>query len=379
MIRFGSMSFVLMLGAIQGGVVAAGLLRKNVNRRPNRLLAALVLVLALKLVPYIIGYAGFYNAYPWLDLAPFDMGLATGPLLYLYICSITLPDAAPRWKLHLVPPIAQFAIYCVLFAQPLKFKQWFETHIGTAFNTCETVLVVLSLSTYTYLTWRRYLQYEVWLKNQFGDPDAHRLRYLRTVLVPLSATLLAFVGAKVWGLCFRELNYFQMFPFYVMLTLTVYAFGFTAFQFAEIHFPVVLDPLPTKEIDWRAAADEYGRELAELSFWRDPQLSISLAAKALNTSETRLSKAINQGYEITFAEWINRHRITEVARRLSDPAEDLSIQELALECGFNSKASFNRWFRIVIGSTPTQYRDSARIGAANNADIPLPGNQESAS
>ena len=240
MIRFGSMSFVLMLGAIQGGVVAAGLLRKNVNRRPNRLLAALVLVLALKLVPYIIGYAGFYNAYPWLDLAPFDMGLATGPLLYLYICSITLPDAAPRWKLHLVPPIAQFAIYCVLFAQPLKFKQWFETHIGTAFNTCETVLVVLSLSTYTYLTWRRYLQYEVWLKNQFGDPDAHRLRYLRTVLVPLSATLLAFVGAKVWGLCFRELNYFQMFPFYVMLTLTVYAFGFTAFQFAEIHFPVVL-------------------------------------------------------------------------------------------------------------------------------------------
>jgi hypothetical protein len=50
-------------------------------------------------MPYVIGYAGFYDAYPWLSFAPFDLGLATGPLLYLYVRRLAMPALPPRWEL----------------------------------------------------------------------------------------------------------------------------------------------------------------------------------------------------------------------------------------------------------------------------------------
>ncbi len=57
-IRFGAPSIILLLGLVQGLAVSVGLLFKRTNRAANRFLAALIFVLSLKLVPYVIGYAG---------------------------------------------------------------------------------------------------------------------------------------------------------------------------------------------------------------------------------------------------------------------------------------------------------------------------------
>lgn len=45
-----------------------------------------------------------------------------------------------------------------------------------------------------------------------------------------------------------------------------------------------------------------------------------------------------------------------IKQRLDDgEAENFSILGIASDCGFNSKASFNRVFKKITGSTPSAY------------------------
>lgn len=72
MISFGRNSILLSIGTVHGLVLAALLLRAPVNRTANRLLAVLVTLVALRVLPYIIGFAGFYDMWPWLSFMPYE-------------------------------------------------------------------------------------------------------------------------------------------------------------------------------------------------------------------------------------------------------------------------------------------------------------------
>ena len=45
--------------------------RARGNRSAQRLLAVLLVVAVLRLMPYVLGFAGAYDAWPWLSFAPF--------------------------------------------------------------------------------------------------------------------------------------------------------------------------------------------------------------------------------------------------------------------------------------------------------------------
>ncbi len=58
----------------------------------------------------------------------------------------------------------------------------------------------------------------------------------------------------------------------------------------------------------------------------------------------------------TFSEFLNEYRVNEVKEKLK--TEDRSLQTIlaiALDSGFNSKASFNRVFKKHTGLTPSEY------------------------
>lgn len=74
----------------------------------------------------------------------------------------------------------------------------------------------------------------------------------------------------------------------------------------------------------------------------------------MNTSI--LSKAINQGFGKNFNDFVNEYRISEVKDRLGKSDLDrMTLLGIALDSGFNSKATFNRAFKKYTGMTPNQY------------------------
>jgi len=88
----------------------------------------------------------------------------------------------------------------------------------------------------------------------------------------------------------------------------------------------------------------------------DSKLSLHKLSSISKIPSNKLSFIINQKAEKNFYEFINGYRVEKVKERLkNDDLSLYSILGIAEECGFNSKASFNRIFKKNVGMTPTEF------------------------
>ena len=93
----------------------------------------------------------------------------------------------------------------------------------------------------------------------------------------------------------------------------------------------------------------------------DPDLKINDLAKLIDTPTHLLSEYINKKLNLNFFEFINQYRVYEFKQRVNNPQyEKYTLLAIALDVGFNSKASFNRIFKQQTKLTPSQYKNQNR-------------------
>jgi len=83
-------------------------------------------------------------------------------------------------------------------------------------------------------------------------------------------------------------------------------------------------------------------------------LSLSSFARDLDLPKAYVSQIINQGFGVSFKEWINNYRV-EMAVHLMKQQAQSSMIDIALNSGFNNKVSFYRSFKRVTGKSPSEY------------------------
>jgi YesN/AraC family two-component response regulator len=90
--------------------------------------------------------------------------------------------------------------------------------------------------------------------------------------------------------------------------------------------------------------------------YKDSSLTKERLANILDTNRAYLSQVINKHTRLSFNHYINRLRIEEVRRILSDPEDDTPLKAIASDTGFNNLATFYNAFQSVIGMPPSAYR-----------------------
>ncbi|HLL44842.1 MAG TPA: helix-turn-helix transcriptional regulator [Segetibacter sp.] len=97
--------------------------------------------------------------------------------------------------------------------------------------------------------------------------------------------------------------------------------------------------------------------LLDKGIYINSDLTLSQLSEKLGIPSYQTSELINRYYRGSFFDFINSSRIEEVKKRLTDPALlHFSILGIAMDCGFNSKSSFNTAFKKYTGMTPSEYR-----------------------
>nr|WP_321412319.1 AraC family transcriptional regulator [uncultured Carboxylicivirga sp.] len=90
--------------------------------------------------------------------------------------------------------------------------------------------------------------------------------------------------------------------------------------------------------------------------FQNNDLTLDLVAKETGILQRKITQIINEQFNCNFKTYINRIRINEAKRLLSQT--DLNIGEIAFKVGFNNQSHFNRVFKVETQMSPSEYRDS---------------------
>ena len=88
----------------------------------------------------------------------------------------------------------------------------------------------------------------------------------------------------------------------------------------------------------------------------NPDLNLSDLANSLDMNRAQLSQIINSGFQKNFNDFINEYRVNTFKEKLNlGEHEQLSLLGVAYDSGFNSKATFNRVFKKITQTSPSEY------------------------
>lgn len=97
-------------------------------------------------------------------------------------------------------------------------------------------------------------------------------------------------------------------------------------------------------------------------FYRNDDASLTKLADKLGVTNHHLSQVLNDSLKISFQDLIARYRIREACQLLRDESnEQVKIENIATQVGYNSKSAFNTAFKRRTGQTPSEYRDSKDV------------------
>ena len=97
--------------------------------------------------------------------------------------------------------------------------------------------------------------------------------------------------------------------------------------------------------------------MVEHQTFKDSELSLPILARKLDLKPAELSKSIKAVKGVSFRDYLNGFRVNLIKEKMeSADLRHLTLYGLALECGFNSEASFYRIFRKLEGQSPKAHQ-----------------------
>ena len=91
----------------------------------------------------------------------------------------------------------------------------------------------------------------------------------------------------------------------------------------------------------------------------EANLTVDKLANQSHIPRHYLTQVFSEQLNKNFYLYINEYRINQVKQLLIDPTKkDMTLLDIAYECGFNSKSTFNSIFKKITDMTPTQYKKS---------------------
>ncbi len=373
---FNTSAVFLLVAAAQGVFLALVLCtHRRGNRRANRVLALLIFLFSLRLLETVGYWTKYLLVIPHVWLTTAALQFLFGVLLYFYAKILTARNFKfqPRAVWHLLPFVLQTAWLTRFYILPRATKLailekyiFVDNPSSTWFYFLLALAQILHMLIYTGLTLRVLSEHSAKFKNGAISLERISWRWLRQLAFGFGSfvlLLLAYVIALQLGF-----PYSRTIDAMVLLCLggLIYAIGYMTLRRPEIFsgaLVVKAAPKYEKSALTPSRAEAYLAKLQHVmaaeKLYTNSELKLADLAERLELSPHHLSQIINEKLGQNFFDFINQHRVAEAQQWLDDPAKQhYTILSIALDVGFNNKASFNTAFKKHTGMTPSQFRET---------------------
>ncbi|PUA29045.1 MAG: DNA-binding protein [Cellvibrio sp. 79] len=362
--------------------VALGLLPANAGqiprKQPRRLLQAFFLLVVGMLTTTLITWNASFQAmaianYPIIPALLSACLLLQGPVLFYYLRSLSQEINFQRWYhgIHLLPALVALA---VIFAYDLSIYDWMPGHWPELLHADRMAMAfvwaLFKCSPLGYVLACFYTEHRLrqQMEQMYSAISERELRLADLVLGGFFihwfwSFIAYFLGGYVSGETNDLLGILNNYLTVILINV-VFLFGWrNTRQLLKQDFIEITDTGKDRlqemaQVDEKLQAVENGIRQQRLHL--ESQINLERFAELVGVKPRELSTIINDHYQQNFFEFINSQRVEEAKRLLAAPeCVGDTVLDILYKSGFNSQSAFHRFFKRMVGMTPSEYRKQA--------------------
>ncbi|NVK10265.1 MAG: AraC family transcriptional regulator [Tenacibaculum sp.] len=330
----------------------------------NSYMLILIMITLMGLIGKIVYNSGIYGSnFRFIAFSEFS-ALLFGPTIYLFTESILHKTKYTHSNLfHYVPGVAYslfIVVYFIIPSDAIILSRIKTGELQRVIYACHAVGLLVNI-TYWFKGFKVFVNFEKEMKKE-ASFEVH-IHFMRNFLFLTGFCLL------VWTVLF--VTSFFGFPMlernarpYIWILLTLIILFITYYLMLQ---PQVLRSIPeikSKKYHQSKLSIEDMEilkvKLDKLMLEKKPYLNNKLLkkelAELLGINGPELARLLNENVGMNFFEYINYFRIKEfVNLAKTEKGKQLTFYGLAQEAGFNSKTTFNKSFKKLMGVSPSVY------------------------
>ncbi|KAB2807385.1 AraC family transcriptional regulator [Phaeocystidibacter luteus] len=364
------------------------------NYAAGKWLALLLLLCIFYISPHMFGYAGWYgdgSTRAFLFFVPFMQVFLIGPVVFFYTKALLNHQFKLQKsdRLHFIPAVLYGLYSLIVFVTDVfVMDDYYFYADGRDKDLADWYQVtgLLSMIAYLILSLRHYSVYKTRINEEVSYADSILFKWVRNFMLAflclLVLRILFFIFNPDWGQFGSQFWYY--FAFSLVFTYVAIAGYSNVVQFITMSesgirvYNVFHDEIsPAADIETGAAnasnidqptkidsarndldtlKEQLSNEMKESKLYQNPRLTLTDVAESLNTTTKSVSEVVNQGFGMNFNDYVNAYRVEAVKAKL-EAQEHLNhtLLGIAIDCGFNSKATFNRAFKKHCGISPMEF------------------------
>ena len=392
------MQVILLIGSIQAIFFTVLVLSKKGKSISDKILAVWLLVFAAHLAFVYYSFQSGHVHYTTYGYLPSGAIVIYYTLMYIYTKSLISKENTfkTKWLLHLIPT-AVFYISVIPYAllsyeekADLMMQLTTDPYLSFVFG-----IIILFSTIYLVATLRLLKKHKVTVRKMFSYDEGINLNWLRILAFLLILLWVTISGLTAYIYYLEASSSIVLLEDYMILDMQgqiafvvfVFFLGFFGIKQQIIYSaPKTNDnsrvinednkkylvETPSKQganlkyeksgLNENKASEIYTNLkdlMEEKSFFKNEELTLVELSKILDAHPNHLSQVINEMEGKNFYNYINALRIEEFIKIASLPEnKKYTMISLAYDCGFSTKSTFNKHFKLQTGKTPTGFFNS---------------------
>jgi AraC-like DNA-binding protein len=276
--------------------------------------------------------------------------------------------------LHFVIPILSLPFSIQFILQSPEFKQ---QQLGSLTSLLSGVspFLVIQIVIYWFLAHKRLQKHQRVIQLFASSTDKIDLNWLNGLFVGVAGFIAIFIADSYfntyWIVQYTSFGYL----------IFVYFLAYFAFQQSEIFPFETQDRDEIKEIieevvEHNAPVQKHERlsetqiaalkkDLTELmqneKTYLEEDLTLPKLAQKMAVSTHELSYLLNEGFGVSFFQFVNNYRVEETKRLLASAEHDhLNMVGIAYAAGFSSRTTFYTTFKKMTNQSPSEFQNALR-------------------